>query len=533
MHLNFFLKKLLFLSLVFIPTLNAFDLLNIEDQYKKLIDDTIDWRVSTIKFGMSLENPKKNLSSRDVTTLHFKITDVYKNLRTQYWEVINLVKPISDYEADQIDFNFEGVNGPVTYPLDWYRSLMMERLLYDLVFQERDFFTIDLSSKKGQELVRNIKMGLVSAIILYDNYKLALQQFQNISKLRRLMNYDNQTNERYLEEVTRSFVSTKNFKAMVRAYNIYEKIRNFEKSHPHLMNDFGHYLDRQVESSYLYSIKDQVGLQNIYGLQWNYFTSKVSDLLDLSTDDQMYSASKFFGNTVGLVATRKGKLISLPEIQKAKLMEKLSKTLKPMDILLEKTPFRLTDKFIPGHWGHVAVWLGTEKQLKSLGLWSQLDTSMKKSILNGEVVLEALRPGVQVNTLEEFLNVDDLAIIRPNFIKSTADVEEHLTRAVRQIGKRYDFNFDVETDKEIVCSELAYVVYDDPSLNWPTEISLGRYTISPDHIAEKATIKSQQNSELSFTPLLLYYDGKDVGAKGNLQHNFEMLLDENYIGLKL
>ena len=30
------------------------------------------------------------------------------------------------------------------------------------------------------------------------------------------------------------------------------------------------------------------------------------------------------------------------------------------DILLEKTPFRLTDKLIPGYWGHAAVWIGGE-----------------------------------------------------------------------------------------------------------------------------------------------------------------------------
>ena len=40
----------------------------------------------------------------------------------------------------------------------------------------------------------------------------------------------------------------------------------------------------------------------------------------------------------------------------------------------------------------------------------------------------------------------------------------------------------IETDK-IVCSELIYTVYIE--IDWPTEKSLGRYTISPDNVAEK------------------------------------------------
>lgn len=519
--------------MIFATPLMAFNLVHIEDQYKELIDKTIDWRASTIKFGMALGNPQKVFTSRDITDLHFKMTNEYKKIRTQYWEVINLVKPISQYDSDQIMFNTEGVNGPVTIPFNWYFSLMRERLMFDYLFQERDFYTIDLSSEKGIETVRNIKMGLVSAIVLYDNYTLALKQFQNVSKLRRLVNYDNEQNDRFLEEVTKSYISTKNFNAMVRAYNIYMKIRAYEMSNPRLMNDYGSYLDRQVESSYLYSIRNEIGLHNIYSLQWTYFTQKVSDLLDLKLDNEMYSASKFFGNTVGLVATRKGKLISLPDIQKAKLLKKLKETLKPMDILLEKTPFRLTDKFIPGHWGHVAIWLGTEQQLKSAGLWQDLSKEVKDKISSGAMVLEALRPGVQVNSLEDFLNIDDLAIMRPNFIKSVADVDHLLDRAVKQIGKEYDFNFDIETDKKIVCSELAYVVFDDPAMSWPTDKSMGRYTISPDHVAAKGTTKALAESEFSFTPVVLYHDGKDIGSNGYLQFNFETLLEENYFKLKL
>ena len=43
--------------------------------------------------------------------------------------------------------------------------------------------------------------------------------------------------------------------------------------------------------------------------------------------------------------------------------------LRPLDILLEKTPFRRTDMFIPGHFGHVAIRTGAEAELRAIGAW--------------------------------------------------------------------------------------------------------------------------------------------------------------------
>jgi hypothetical protein len=74
--------------------------------------------------------------------------------------------------------------------------------------------------------------------------------------------------------------------------------------------------------------------------------------------------SMLFGNTVGLVELRRGKLYG-----RAEVLSRVSETARAGDILLEKTPFRLTDAFIPGHWGHAAIWVGSEAELRALGIW--------------------------------------------------------------------------------------------------------------------------------------------------------------------
>jgi hypothetical protein len=189
--------------------------------------------------------------------------------------------------------------------------------------------------------------------------------------------------------------------------------------------------------------------------------------------------SQVFGNSVGLVETRKGKLT-----RDASATTTIAATLRPGDILIEKTPFRLTDKLIPGYFGHAAIWVGSEAELTALGLWDEPHVARHHDALRaGRSVLEALRNGVQLNTLGHFLNVDDLLVLRD----PTLDGERlaaHLIRAFRQVGKRYDFNFDVTTGDRIACSELVYLVYTD--IPWTTDRQLGRFTLSPDRVVENA-----------------------------------------------
>lgn len=205
----------------------------------------------------------------------------------------------------------------------------------------------------------------------------------------------------------------------------------------------------------------------------------VGDDLQLLGEHAVGGLSRFFGNSVGLVETRKGKLHGKREV-----MEAIRAVLRPGDILLEKTPFRLTDKLIPGHWGHVAIWLGTPEDLRGLGIWADpLVQRHAKVLERGRSIVEALRDGVQINGLDRFLNVDDLAVLRRPGLPRPS-LAQHLLRCLRQVGKEYDFNFDVQSPDRIVCSELVYQVFID--IPWPTDRTLGRWTISPDQVARRS-----------------------------------------------
>jgi uncharacterized protein YycO len=217
-----------------------------------------------------------------------------------------------------------------------------------------------------------------------------------------------------------------------------------------------------------------------------------------------FLTSQVVGNTLGAVRWRTGKLKN-----DGGFLSLISETLQPGDILLEKTPFILTDKTIPGHFGHAAIYIGTTEQLRAIGA---LDLPLVQEHLaqigSGQVVLEALRGGVVLNTLEHFMDIDDLAVLRPQNLAPEA-LRSSISLALSNFGKRYDFNFDVNTTETIVCSELVYAAY--PQIDFVTKQVFTSFTIAPDDIARQVAGTPADPLAL----MLFAHDGKLVYQKGN------------------
>ena len=228
-----------------------------------------------------------------------------------------------------------------------------------------------------------------------------------------------------------------------------------------------------------------------------------------------FTGSKVVGNTMGIVRWRAGKLKD-----DAIMLKNMLAQLQPGDILLEKTPFTLTDKSIPGHFGHAAIYIGSADQLREM---NALDLPIVQKnldkITEGHGVVEALRNGVQLNKLQDFMNVDDVAILRPKHL-TLADRLEAVELALGNLGKKYDFNFDVNTTDTIVCSELVYIAY--PQVDFVTKNVLGSFAITPDDIA----LRAGENEADPLQLVLFGHDGKLVFDNG-----IDSKLDENGLAL--
>ena len=362
--------------------------------------------------------------------------------------------------------------------------------------------------------VNEIVIAMAAAVTLFENSKEMHSNFDNNHLLRKKLNegypefglpkgfYDSSTMRSNNPEYRKAFVDAVHYFADNKPaieLQISQSSDSIKSLYQHI-----------AQSNILYQIKGSNIFKEIITLPVK-AVSETVDLSGQSLNTIKFTGSKVVGNTIGMVRWRDGKLKNDPV-----MLQNMLAQLQPGDILLEKTPFTLTDKSIPGHFGHAAIYIGTAEQLREM---KALDLPIVQKnlakITEGRGVVEALRNGVQLNKLQDFMNVDDVAILRPKHL-SLSDRLEAVKLALANLGKRYDFNFDVNTTDTIVCSELVYIAY--PQVDFVTKNVLGSFAITPDDIALRAGTTDDDPLQL----VLFGHDGKlvfDSGADKNIDDN--------------
>jgi hypothetical protein len=347
--------------------------------------------------------------------------------------------------------------------------------------------------------LKGIMLSLSAALVLYDNYLLSVSLFEGDHKLRRLLNERDPgyaVKSAALAKVTLNYNSIGNRQRVRKAIKFYDK-ESQRQLKMFLENSDMDYINLLIAQSPSYTMVKKWSPFYVIGRKLGFMGTVTTDTVAGFERDGVSLFSMVFGNAVGLVETRKGKLYGQKEI-----INEIKGSLRAGDILLEKTPFRLTDKLIPGYWGHAAVWIGGEAELKELGIWDNpVVARYRDEIRAGKQVVEALRSGVEMNSLEHFFNIDSFGALR-----KPDSTREHrakiVIQALRQVGKPYDFNFDVESKERVYCSKLVYMSYS--GIEWPTKKSLGRTTFTPDDVAIKAA------REGLLQVVTFYHDGSRI-----------------------
>lgn len=465
-----------------------------EKQKKEICWATIQTKINTI-------DDLDSLLAYEVVEFQ-QLVEQSLMVRSEMIKVANEISATPDEPISSHHLEFLKANTEV--------CLELRDQLYDVVNKYEcalDATTEELKREQISEIIRTkaVMLSTAAALTLYDNYLLGAMLFENDKRLRRIVNdpdkgFGISANE--LLEISMAANSISKQKRMQEGIAFFENKKELFSD----IRDYDYYyLKLLIYSSPSYNHLKSLDTKDMLKKKFTLLEHITRDVMAEVRDDGFDGLSKFFGNSVGLVESRKGKLYENEQVKR-----EIQQVLQPLDIILEKTPFRLTDKLIPGHFGHVAIWVGNPKELKEKGLWDHEVVSLYHdkiapngidTTMDGFQIVEALREGVKLSSLDEFMNIDDIAILRPVFKDDVTEKEkESLLLAFRQIGKEYDFNFDVNTTEKIVCSELAYVCF--PQIDWPTEKTAGRHTISPDNVA---------NLCWNGTPLELvtfYHDGK-------------------------
>ena len=461
------------------------------------------WQDTVVRFGVSessmnpvLEREIERYSMLVEESLVHRETAIYVMDKLQQEGKADGSVPLSGYDLDLLN---AGMMDHLSLRDDLYRIAYAQSCWHKA--DKEIYQQLAMQPLTAANQLKGTMLSLSAALILYDNYLMMSSLYEENSKLRRFLNqkdpaYAKGQNE--LKRLALSYSSSVKRRVVKRAINYYEQQLKSVPQALRMDRDFI-YLNTLISQSHAYNMMKKGSILGRIGNRLSFMSTITQDDIIGLKNEGINLFSGLFGNAMGLVESRKGKLYNDPVV-----MEKVSGQLQAGDILLEKTPFRLTDKMIPGHWGHVAIWIGSEDELKALGIWD--DPAVRAyhdKIRAGASVVEALRSGVQMNSMGHFLNVDDLAVLRSRELSQEQRIK-HILLAIKQVGKRYDFNFDVETTDKIVCSELVYTVYTD--MRWPTEKALGRYTISPDNVAKKAV------DDGSLQLVTFYHDGKEVTA---------------------
>lgn len=395
--------------------------------------------------------------------------------------------PLSGEDMDLLSFG-------LTAHLDLRKGLMDIAEAHEcwLSMDDEDLFESGLLPRQHRE---GIMLSLASALVLYDNYMLTATLFEGDPKLRNLLNDGDrgyQLDKAELLKVALSYNSAIKRARVRRAMRYYEKTLSSGKT-----PQVNQYLAILIDQSPSYDMIREWSPLHVISSKLGLYSNITSDSFSTLQEEGISLFSMLFGNTVGLVETRKGKLYGRKDVY-----AEMQNTLKSGDILLEKTPFRLTDKLIPGYWGHAAIWIGTEKELRELGIWDDpLVQKYHKQIKDGHLVVEALRSGVEMNPLSRFLNIDSIGVVRRSNL-SEQDRKNIVLQSLRQVGKAYDFNFDVESLEKVYCSKLIYLAYH--GIKWPVQESFGRTTFTPDDVA--VNIFSEDSLQL----VSFYHDGRKV-----------------------
>lgn len=201
------------------------------------------------------------------------------------------------------------------------------------------------------------------------------------------------------------------------------------------------------------------------------------------------------------------RLAQRPPCVTADRIEQVRQRLRPGDILLERRTWFLSNAFLPGFWPHAALYIGSEDELRSLGVLddpavAEYVSRLREAGPDGHrpTVVEAVSEGVVLSSLDHTLQADYAAVLRPRL--DDAARAEAIAAAFRHLGKPYDFEFDFFTSDKLVCTELIYRVYEG-RLHLPLRKVMGRDTLPAVELVQKyARERGRADRELDFVLFL-------------------------------
>ncbi|MBN2296647.1 MAG: hypothetical protein JXM70_29735, partial [Pirellulales bacterium] len=216
----------------------------------------------------------------------------------------------------------------------------------------------------------------------------------------------------------------------------------------------------------------------------------------------LYGIQKLAASMAAEISTRPGHRPALP----VDIMQQFRDLVEPGDVLIVRKEHAITNYFLPGYWKHAALCLGSPDELISLGIEGHENVRPRwKQFLSGDDecstrVLEAMKDGVRIRSLDSPFASDALVVLRPSVPPSV--VGEALARGLFHEGKPYDFDFDLTRSDRLVCTEVIYRSFEGVGdMRFELTRRAGRLTLSAMDLVGMAL------ADHHFRPLAVYCPG--------------------------
>jgi hypothetical protein len=175
--------------------------------------------------------------------------------------------------------------------------------------------------------------------------------------------------------------------------------------------------------------------------------------------------------------------------------------------LVVRKEFAATNYFLPGYWPHAALYLGRASDLANCGITdhehvrSRLAKLVEATPVTAVLVpnqsnawsdggqhpcvLEAMKDGVKIRSINSVLNSDSVVVIRP--LLAPNDIAFALTQAMMHEGKPYDFDFNFCASHRLVCTEVVYRAYEGVAgVQFDLRRHVGRFALAANELLRMA-----------------------------------------------
>ncbi len=143
-------------------------------------------------------------------------------------------------------------------------------------------------------------------------------------------------------------------------------------------------------------------------------------------------------------------------------VRKVIDSVKPGDIMVRGYSNYLDGYFIPGFFSHTGLYLGETKKTDLV-----MPEIVEKVFYEGkQAVIHSMAEGVFMEDLINFCKCDYLVILRRNQqiepkVNFNEDFKKVYQKAMKNLGKGYDFKFDFSDIGNLSCTELVFICNED------------------------------------------------------------------------